>query len=288
MTEAKNILICIDLAKVDESLTAYADFIVNRLGKVKKVVYFHNLRTDFLEGEIGLDSDVVSQLKDKIEKKLLKEYESGEDIETKIVVGDYSNTVKGVLQTIKDEHIELLMLGKKDASNGSGIVPQKLLASEELDVQTLLVPRNAKRLLDKIICPVELNKTTLRTMEAAHNWSEASKAQVDFYHIFKVPTLYFPYIDLEDDEVLSELKLKAEAKFKKLSQQTSLLNDNNYTVTIDKGINVTTTILKLVNEKKSDLIIIGRRHKPGFLKSMLGGVATGLLAEPIDRPLLIV
>ncbi len=286
-----NILICLDLSKFDSILVEYALYFLSKLPGEKQVTLFHNIRYDFLGGELGIDVQDVVTLKETIVKNIrVKHKNKFSQLETPfdIIVQDYNSTADAIL-TLKEElEIDLLVTGKKLPDEGAGIIPLKILSLDQHKTPILLVSSGSVLKLNKLLAPIDLSKITNQIIGVADYFQSKEPLQKIGLFIYKLPVTYFPYFESSDEKIEHRLKKKAETKINKFLSTNEHLPDDSWEISIKKGVDISKAIIKYTLQNEVDLIIIGRIGRTDLLGNQLGGTTRRVITAIRHRPILII
>ena len=287
----KNILICLDLSESDKNLVEYTLFFLSKLPGQKQLTLFHNIRYDFLGGELGVDTQDIVSLKETIVKNIRTKHKAklnqSEMASCDIIVQDYNSTADAIM-TLKEElEIDLLVMGKKMPDEGAGIIPLKVLSLDRQRTPILLVQSESILKLDKILAPIDLSKITNQIIDTTNYIAPKDKPKKIGLFIYKLPMTYFPYFESSDEEIEKRLKQKAEIRINKFLAANEHLPDDSWEIGIKKGVNISKTIVKQALQNEIDLVVMGRIGRTNLLGNQLGGTTRRVINAIIYCPILI-
>ena len=284
-------LVCVDLSENDPSVVDYAALLALQFDAMQEVVLLHNIRFDFAGVSTTFSSDDIERLVRKIKKRLIDQYR--EKFEThaigfEVVVTDNNSTAKAILVEAEQRDSDVVLMGKKASNQGLGIIPQKVLATDQRQVPLLLVPSGAAYSLKEVVAGVDLSNATRKIVQTMRMFQEETLSGVTFFHVYKVPINYFPYLETSREELHETLKRRAAKRMEQFQAELNDKNADNLPMVIRHSTNVSPAVLNFVEEQKADLLVIGRLGKTSLFGNNIGGVARTLLGTDVTIPICIV
>ncbi|MFW5706450.1 MAG: universal stress protein, partial [Bacteroidota bacterium] len=130
MFKFDNILICLDLTEMDESLIGYANFMVETFKPVS-ITFIHVMDTYEIPEEINdaiMDTDrpLKDILRDEIEDKVQEYYLHANSLPPNIVVEE-GLTVEKIVKYAQKNKTDIAVMGKKIGYVGEGGVVKKII-----------------------------------------------------------------------------------------------------------------------------------------------------------------
>lgn len=286
-----NILICLDLSPIDEVLVEKCLLFHRQSAAIKQVILFHNIRYDFLEGNIQLAEKDLEKLIEKIIEIISQKYGGLFDavgVSYTVKVLDENNTEKSILQILKSEHIDLMVMGNKAPKDGAGIIPQKVLAIDKKRTPLLLIPENNNLTFNHFLGGIDLLGTSKQTIEITHTLSELANGVSTCLYVYKIPNAYFPYIEFSNQQIQAQIEKKAKIKFQTFIHTIpDILQADSLSFVAVKGHNVTDTIRDYAHAHQVDVIIVQRINKANKFGNPVGAVTRGLLSGKNEVSMLI-
>lgn len=289
--KADKLLLCLDLSEVDIYVVKYGIRFIERVHPTAEVVLFHNIRHDFLDEYPLFYQEQIEGLKAKVAKKIDEKFGKHfreEGISYSVEVRDLYSTASAIQEALKELNIDLLLMGKKDRLKGAGIIPQKVLAGDKGRTPLLLVPEDLKRSSENLLGAIDLSPSSARILQVTNELAKRFHSHATCLYVYQVPTSYFPYIELDNQEIYKEMRSWAEKKFNQFVKglKTGLTAGDN--LKLVKGANVPATILEYVEAKKLGLIVLNRIARTDLFGNRVGSVSRKLLVtRKLQVPILI-
>ncbi len=286
-----NVLVCLDLSATDKTLIDYCLSFHEKTGSFSKMTLVHNIRYDFLAEYSPIDKEGVKVLKINVYRKLEEQYRKTiekANIDLSILINDSNNTAQSILKARDEQAANLIILGKKEESKGSGIIPQEILATDRKKSNVLLIPEGSEFQVEQILGAIDLSASSFQVLGTTHRLAQSLTAIPSYLYVYQMPINYFPYIDVSDQTIQKNLKEKAERKFRKFVESLDMEGVSNSQLHLMKGTHIPNAIMEYVRSKYIDLLVIGRISKNNLLGSRVGGVTRRFLQAHLDIPVWIV
>ena len=286
-----NVLICLDLSAHDAGLVTYVAALARRWEALERVILFHNIRYDFLVNE-ALETSDYEKLKGAIAKEIGENYRSqftDAGCEVDVVVREENNSSTAILSARKEYAVDLLVMGRKKQTEGSGHLPFRVVNNDPDGTPLLLVPRKAKARWQHVVAGVDFTAATKRTLRSAAALQQLSPERLTFVHVYQVPNAYFPYLRGQDTEMEQRVRATAERKFAGFRDEIDLSPIHHAEFRLTAGENIAATLREYTAEQDTDLLVIGRWGKENLLGNRVGDVTRKLMVGGgAQVPLLIV
>lgn len=291
MKKFQRIIVALDNSDFDETLIKY----VSRFTELTlaEKIYFV-----YVERNLELPKDLKVKYKDVhgneiprdellrkiLTRKVDEHFTHTSDVEIYVDVLEGS-PLKKILHWTKVKEADLMVLGNKKVSEGSGVLARKVARNADCDL--LFVPEAAKdKGFNKVLIPTDFSdhsKTAMsNALKLAQEADDSQKVELTAFHVFEVPMQGYPTINFNYETFTkSVLAFKMEA-FQKYLKQFDLHNievkdayQENDPPGIAKHIN------KYAQEHSMDLIVMGAQGHSFFERVLLGSVAEKLVT--IDK-----
>ena len=286
------IITALDGSKLDKKLIKYSHFIANTF-KTDAVLFFHvvpsfmasNILDVQLENLLRKNSTFAKQPKE-LEKKIYSVFEEREGLEVNLSVVE-GKPQDQLLSMIRENKPDLLVLGKKQISNGSGIIARRI--ARKADCPIWFITEKATTNLKKILVPIDFSSHSLNALKTALYLKEQLKeVTITALHLIDVPMTAYK-IDRNKEEIIQRLKAAAENSFRQFLQQNKLSEtDIKFKMLLNDNFNVAEYIQKTTAQEKSDLIITGAKGRSGLSRFVFGSVTERLISYPETPPILVV
>ena len=274
-----NVLICLDLSANDAGLVTYVAALARRWDALERIVLFHNIRYDFLVNEALKTAD-YEKLKGAITKEIEDDYCStfvDTGCEVEVVVREENNSAAAVLSARADYAADLLVMGRKKQTEGSGHLPFRVMNNDPNGTPLLLVPRKAKPSWQRVVAGVDFTPATRRTLRTTAMLQQLASDRLTFVHVYQLPNAYFPYLRGRDADMEQRIRASAEQKFAGFRDDIDLTGTDQAEFRLKPGENIAATLREYTAEHDTDLLVIGRRGKENLLGSRVGDVTRKLM-----------
>ena len=287
MYEIKRVLVGLDLSDMDKTLLAYTSYMAD-IFQIETVYFLHVAKSlDLPEELLEKYPDLVAPSDEAIEKAMdteIKECFTAK-CEYKVEVREGSAEDK-ILRWAKIKEIDLIVMGRKIHSKGSGILPGKLARTAPCSI--LYVPESADNRISRLLVPVDFSKTSSLAFEEALLIKKASGASIILHNSYEVPSGY--HLSGKSFEEFAEI-MKGHAyedAVEFLQRANVKTSDIEIELTLDKDDDPAEQAYKLANEKGADFIVIGSKGRTGMAAVLLGSVADKMTRYDTNIPLLVV
>ncbi len=196
--------------------------------------------------------------------------------------------LKQVLQKAADYSADLVVVGKKKASSGSGVVAQKL--ARRLPCSILFIPEGFTRPIKKITVPVDFTEGSSYALDVALASAHLmNDPMVEVLHVYDVP----PVVSLKigrtpeqfDQMIRANVQTAADrflAEHETGSMHIELVLESNKQQTTARQI-ITHTELG-----RTDWLIIGAKGHSLMEILFIGSVTEKIITHPINYPVMVV
>ena len=292
MPAFKRIMVGLDFSATDETLIEYTAFLSYYIQPEK--IYFvnvqddltvpANLKEEFPDIEHPEDERLETGMHASVEKYFpdFKSY----DVDFELIEG---SPRKEMLRWTLIKNIDLLILGKKDAQNGSGIIPQQL--ARKVSCSILFIPEMATYSLRQILVPTDFSEHAVRALETALLFSGVDKDIVLItLNIYQVPYGYYK-TGKSEKEFAMIMRSFAKQYYQEMMEKVDL-SDNVEPIAhyvYDHARRSTGNLIyKTAVDMKVDILIVGPRGKNSATALFLGSVTEKLIKVNDQFPILIV
>ncbi len=289
MYRIKKVMVGLDFTSHDQILMEYTAYLTRTL-QVEEVWFVHaeykfDIERDPDSPVYGLGISYEEPVKELLEKTVKKGFDNsaGVRVKTRVLKG---GTVKEMLRLIRDEDMDMLVVGKKDDEDGTGVVPEKLARKAHCAV--LIVPQHPSHKLEKILIPVDFSEYSLLAFEKARNVLEHKpEAELFVLHVSQMPTGY--YASGKSYEEFAEIMLgHAKRKYEKFITKNGLSDLKlNPVFRIRDDQHYSKSILEEARKLEADIILIGAKGQSAISVLLLGSVTESLIRRNTTFPIMI-
>lgn len=304
MYPIKKVVVCLDLTKMDNKLIEYTRFLDSSIG-FEKITFIHVMQAYDLPEELLKElPDLEEPLEDILKRDIEEKMESILDPEIRekssIIMGE-GDTAQTIAEHIFYHKPDIILVGKKTLSKGSGIASSRLLKLSRASV--MFVPEKARHSIKNILVAVDFSKSSQKAFRHALRIADKTDSNMKCVYVYNLPLSYFPHKPHDKFEV--SMQKHGEKEFKKFLSKIDkqdldcdckfLLDEEGKPVRIiykeaktqDAGLivigaggtsNAATTLVGSIPEKVTSfendipvLVVKDKREAPGFLKSIFEG-----------------
>jgi nucleotide-binding universal stress UspA family protein len=294
MQTFKRALVALDLSDVDKSVLQFIGQQAEALGIQK--LYLLHIIPDFampkqvdtaFQQKFSPDIPVDERVSKRLEKELEEAFGSEPSVQWEIEVRE-GKPYEKLLHWIKVKQIDLLVVGKKSISEGSGITAKRVARNAGCSV--LFVPKIKTATTRQLVVPNDFSKHSAKAIHTAvHLGRQIGGVPVHSLHIVDLPPEDY-YNRAEPGQgyrgLLMESAKKAGQDFLKEQQ----LRDEDIVEVYRENFtnSVPRHIIEYAEEQAGALIVMGAKgHSP--FETFLFGSVTEKLAEGVEaQPLLVI
>ncbi len=287
MYRFKKILVGLGNNEHDSVILKYAGWI-SRMAKSQKMILFHVLESpdsfSCLPSEYAeclVNPDPFSQ--GKMEELARKSLEGHPEMaqECQVVEGD---PFVEMIQKIRKEDIDLVILGRKTGKESNRNLPLKLARKAPCSVW--VIPEGAEGSIGGILAPVDFSENSKDALEIALSMaSTGNLGTLSVPHAFKIPIGYHKS-GKTYEEFAKVMKKNARDEFKEFKKGIDLKGIKIAPLFI-LNENPAKAIKAVAKRKKADLIVLGAKGR-SFAALVLLGSVTEKLIETTHVPILAV
>lgn len=286
-------LVAMDLSSMDEKLLLYTQKMTAQW-QLKRIVFAHVIPCFVGPNQLNPTFSKSFKLEDSIEHKIeqmlyakVQKIFAGTEIECIVRVAEGS-PYHQLGKWLETSAFDLLIIGKKSQSEGSGLTARRLARKVETNI--LFVPEMASGILQEILVPIDFSANAARALKTAidlRNKVKNGTVQALFIAQTFVPGDYLKMEAIEKyrSNYLTEAK-KAWEIFKEENNLDS--EDIELTIQESKYGNIAREINTYLAEHAADLVLIGAKGHSFFENFVYGSVTEELVTQIGNAPVLVV
>ncbi len=294
MTKLKKWLIAVDFTAHDERILQYSEALSQAL-MPDEILLLHILPENTLpENLFQSDADREAYLRER-ERSILQGLEDfkskyfghrGDIVVNTIIL--HGSPLPELLRFTQEFKPELLVVGKKVRSNGSGIVAQKLARRTRCAI--LFVTESARYPAKKVLIPTDYSENASRALRFAIQLRPLlNDPEIHCLYVYDVPLL-LPYkIEMLPEQMEELFRKNAEEGMDKYLEDLGAGRLPIVKVLL-KNIrnNPARQIIDYAQEKTINLIIMGAKGHSSLESLILGSTTEKMLQYDHEIPILIV
>ena len=290
MNPIKKILVGLDTTEMDKTLIRFATAITDHSATEK--VYFVNIIRnlnvpDDVQKEFPqLIENALEDRKKEIKETISKGFSPNKAVKIECII-DRGAATKTIMNLATKLDIDLIVIGQKSQSPGSGVLIQRL--ARRASCNLLIVPEDAEFMASKILVPVDFSEYSKLALERSIDIAlkNEGKTEIICQNVYAVPQGYH-YTGKSFKEFGELMKSHAEKDFDKFVEE---INTDGIHITpiysMDQNDNLASDIIDLAEEKKVDGIIIGAKGRTAAAAIFLGSMAEKLINYKLKLPMMV-
>ncbi|MDX1942676.1 MAG: universal stress protein [Saprospiraceae bacterium] len=289
----RRILLALDLSEMDKTLLRYIAEMHQVLGAEK--IYFLHIMPDFTAPK-NIDVDfhklfsseypVDEKVRDKIALDVQEFFGNSRDVELTVEVVE-GRPYDKLLHWIEVKEIDLLVVGHKMASQGSGIMPRRVARRAKCSI---LFVSEKPSIPNHVLVPIDFSDNSVRALQFAvqldHNLPDAS---VTALHVVEAPPEKYYMRTTPVSGFRAMLTEAAKKAYHKMIEDNGLTdNAINAAFLEDDYISITTRITDFIDNNLVDLVVIGAQGHTAFEHFIYGSVTEKLVEQCEKKPILVI
>lgn len=280
-----NIMVALDLTQMDPILVKYVSYL-SSIFNIKQIFFVHNIKQsvlynlyeDFISEDLAIDKIVEEEL----ERTISENYSGKVPQQLMVTSDDYTESV--LTELAKENKIDVVVVGNKNALQGTGALCQKLVRM--LHAHLLLIPDETQQVLNKILVPTDFSAESAISFQAARRIAEQSGGQIEALHAYGIPSFYFPYIDTE--KAHEETKKHLDSRFAQFRKKYFLPDHIRFKYVDKKNSSIVETIERVADKENFNMIIVSARGANNITSLFIGSTTSDLLVRNRKMPLLVI
>ncbi len=280
-----NVMVALDLTQMDPILIKYIEFLTT-IFSIKQLYFVHNIKQsvlyslyeDFISEDLAIDKIVEEEL----QRTIALNYKG--IVPQQLIVTSDNYTESMLTDLAKENHIDVMVVGNKNALQGTGALCQKLVRM--LDSHLLLIPDDTQHVLDKILVPTDFSADSAVSFQAARRIAERSGGEIEALHSYSIPSFFFPYIDTE--KAHDETQKHLDNRFMQFQKKYFLPEDISFKYVDKQDFSVAETIEQTAEKGTFNMIIVSARGANNLTSLFIGSTTNDLLVRNRKMPLLII
>lgn len=289
------VLAALDLSEMDEHILAYLDYL-NTYVYIDRLYFLHVVtKTRFWSNLLGwestlksnfvLDEDIVKHIMGNVEEKL--RYSDLINIEYDIKEGNRRNQL---LNTIAEEQIDVVFVGKKPNTEASGLLVSNITRKASCSVW--VVSQNALQPIEQILVPVDFSESSAKALKQAVVFNKylEKPAQITCVHVYKMPDLRIYQINETHQQVKDVLEQNLNGYFEQFLEKTLKAERTNIQTELVERIRLSTAgnLFEVARKHETNLVFMGAKGHSAISKILLGSVTENFIQLNDEIPTYIV
>ena len=294
MKNFKSITVALDLTGMDETLLNYAKYFNELSGGDSKFYFAHVIPTFVFPANVtDLVHGITSpgfKLDELVEAKISKEIsdifgkQTGGGFEIVVREGHPLKTIVGLARQV---NADLLLVGKKKVSEGSGIV-SKMIA-RQVQSAVCFVTENAVLDLTNLVVPMDFSPFAVRALKQAIAMTEGNpNSKIHVLHVLDYPPTT-QYLTRNYGLLAPDWEERIDEAFTVCLKQNDIpAKSIIFTSIKNEHFDTAEHIREFASHVDAGLIVLGAKGHSSFDDLFLGSVAEKLVTIEDRIPVLIV
>lgn len=291
----ERILVALDASPHDQHLLHLIQKMISR-GGVRKVYCVH-IVPDFnipsstvaefnklFAPEVPLDERIRRDLQLQIDSSLGTQ--SATEISLDVLEG---SRLKTLLHWVDVKKIDLLVVGQKKLSSGSGITARKVASSAPCSV--IFVPTDAALPLQKILVPIDFSENSARALRKALHWADKAteKAEVLALHVLDLIPAGYHLNQAEYDSFNRMLHDTALQNWADFTNKHDIPTDQiHWEIRQEGSGKIAQELMHYASETEADAIFIGAQGHSLIQRFFFGSVTEKILSQDSGKIVFVV
>ena len=293
MISYKRILVALDLSSKDDQVFRYLDYLMEFFNPEK--IYFLHIISSFdnpgtetaemyklFAPEEPLDERIKNRIEQKVVNFLGKWHNV--DLQTEVIEGKPYQQLMHWLQVKK---IDLLVVGKKGESKGSGITARRVARSAEIPIY--FVGDNASFPINKILVPIDFSENSAKAIDVALSFKQKkSDIVVELINVI-IPTGITPETGISYATLKQMLVERSKQDYQKFINKHQFdHNKVTFQTLLNERLNIANNIRQYGKDASVDLIVNGAAGHSFLAGLLFGSVTESLVTYEAELPIMIV
>lgn len=294
MKTMNRIMLAFDLSDMDKRILQFTDQLVNWIGASKMYclhvmpdmefpknedLNFHNLFTS--------KYPVDERVRDKINRDIGTHLSTDDvDIDIEVIEG---KPYRKLLRWTQLKEVDLIVVGKKRNSNGSGITAKRV--ARHTDCNILFVPEVIPGTIQHIMVPIDFSESSVKALQFAMEMKKNANSEINVtaIHIMEAaPVDYLgePIYDTGFNKILSA---SAHEAYRRVLDNWQISHKDLTFINVEDCYGgVAKGILEYADVNGVDLVITGAQGHSALNNFLFGSVTEKLVERNKDKPVLII
>lgn len=294
MHHLKNIVVALDLSKMDESVMEYLGYFTKAL-LPDSLTFVHVIPEHTIpEGVFASKEDKQdyqekhkAETRKKLEALIESHWGHRSDIKPELTLLE-GNPLKELLQFLQAHPYDLLVVGKKKVSSGSGIVAHKL--ARRIEGSILFVPTDAPTAIERMLLPVDFSKDSMAAAKMAIQLSPLlDDPTLHIMHVYDVPPAVSIKIGRTPEQFSQMIRANVEEAMQHFIEKIEPGKAHIKTdLVYNKHTSPSRQLIEYAEVNQMSLIMIGAKGHTLLESLFLGSVTEKIILSPLPIPILIV
>ena len=280
MKNIDKILVALDLTSIDKELIRYASFLSQKL-KPSKVYFVHNIKkyeiSELFQEQLK-NLDLEQLISDELDEKVANYFDS--DTPSEVLISEDPYTESLINYVVHKYEIDLVVVGNKSNSEGTGVISDKLMRLLKCDIVS--VPNTVEQKIENIWGGTDFSKESTKVFQLASTLANVTGARITAVNIFNVPVQFTPYLNKE--EMIPKVEKHTREKFEKFLKKNKI-TDCDIKVIRGREASVAEKLSIEAEKAGADLLVVADKGGNVFSSLLVGSVTDELFDRRLKIPL---
>ncbi len=286
----ENILICLDLTEMDDSLIRYANYIAKQFHP-KIITFIHVMDAYEIPEELADSFDgnhrpLDIMIREEIEDKIKDNYENDQNPQPHIVL-ESGLTAEKIIHFAKNNAVDITIMGKKIGFEGKGGVAKNIIGL--IPSSVLLISETTQHKFEKILIRTNFAEPSAVAYIMGSEISQYTGAKLEFHNVYKLPFHYFPEQSPQAIlKIRKQLQPYMKKKFAKFLKKYKLPDEIPFSFSVDVKGNEAQSLYNYAIRNSIDLVITGTKLKSQLANIIMDSTSEKLAGVEKNIPVMIV
>jgi nucleotide-binding universal stress UspA family protein len=283
----RTLLVGIDLSDMDKVVMQYAKRVCGWF-PVERVTFIHVVKSMELPGEtVEKYHDVLAPVDEgivhQVQRSLDEHFGKPEGVKVAVEVLEGS-PIDQILRYIKLKKVDLMLVGQKETTGGSGILTGGIARKSPSHV--LLVPEHLKsQEVKKVVVALDFSKNSKTALEYSVEVGKKSSAEIVCVHAYQVPMGYSKS-GKSYEEFAAIIEGHAQEEFKRFT--SGLNTELSCVFTLAEKGHLPAALVASMDAQNPDIVFMGSKGRTNAASVLLGSVAEKIAFWRAQIPTFIV
>jgi nucleotide-binding universal stress UspA family protein len=291
MYQFDDILICLDLSEMDDSLIRYSNFLVEKF-KPKTVTFLHVIKSYEIPPEMiaafpHLDQPLTEIVKEELQEKTDAIFLHKNKVKTQVKVLEGSTT-DNIVRYARENNITFTLMGKKIGYEGRGGIVRKVISI--IPSTVLLISETTQPRIEHVMVRMDFSKMSALALKMALRLGELTGAKISCHHAYKLPLKYFPVSSPENDKkLMTHVEKHGRKEYQKFMKKLGLDDEKIQCAnSLDPENDEAHILYKQALTINADMIVIGSKIKSELADIIIDSTSEKLASAEKNIPVLII
>ncbi len=290
MTALNNLMICLDLTEMDETLIKYTNFLVD-IFDPSSVTFIHVMETIELPDELAdafpeMDRPLNELVEEEIRENVKEHFLHADKVKTDVVL-DFGLTTEQIVQQARKRKVDLALLGKKIGYVGEGGVAKRIVGL--IPASVLMVSETTPHSINSILVRMDFSKISAIALKTARTIASHTEAKLECHHVYKLPLGYVPQKSPSEVKILHrKLSEYVQKEYRAFLKKHKLDDSVPCSYSMDLQGDESQMLYSHAIKSQADLILAGSKIKSQLANVILDTTSEKLADASKSVPIMII